>query len=199
MRVVTLHESQLMFFSQKLALNVLSSGYRPDLIIGIKTGGAFVSEFLYDVLLNYDDNISYYEVSLKRHLSHKKQYLKVNYFLKYFPYIMLNLMRNLEVYLYELTKPSNYILNRQNDIIIREEDIKTTKNAKNILLVDDAIDSGATLLEVKAKISTINMNAQIKSAVLTSTHKSSYISADFTLFERVLLRCPWSNDYKVKR
>jgi len=198
MKVITLDNKKLTQYSQKLAIEILKSKYQPDLIIGIQTGGAFVSKPLYTEITKHYKT-AYCEVGLSRPLSHKKKKFNIKILLQYFPYVLLNFMRNLEVFIYELFKSQKYGLTRQNEIIIDIDTVDCIKKAKNILLVDDAIDSGATLLEVKTKILSLNKNTQIKTAVLTSTHKSSYIDVDFSIFKRVLLRCPWSNDYKENK
>lgn len=195
MKVLTINKIKLNKYSQELAKQVLDSDFKPNLIIGIKTGGIFVSKPLYKKILEKIDT-SYCELSLSRPLTNRKKKLQIHKLLKLLPYSLLNVLRNLEVKLYEMIKDKNYIPHRQNDILIDNKTIELIKISKNILLVDDAIDSGATLREIKTKIVTINNNANIKIAVLTSTHKSSYINANFSLFKRVLLRCPWAQDYK---
>ena len=41
-------------------------------------------------------------------------------------------------------------------------------------------------------------NAQIKNAVISWTIESSIIKPDYYLFKNVLVRFPWSKDYKGK-
>ena len=70
---------------------------------------------------------------------------------------------------------------------------------KNILLVDDAIDSGATLNLIKEHIHKNYQNSNIKIAVITITTKEPIISADYYIYNnRTLIRFPWSNDIKKK-
>jgi len=195
MKVITVNHLKLKEYSHKLAKQVLNSDFKPDLIIGIKTGGIFVSRPLYEKI-SEKFNTLYCELSLSRPLTNKKKKWQLYKLLKLLPYPLLNVLRNIEVKLYESTKPKKYILNKQNEILIDDKTIALIKKSENILLVDDAIDSGATLLEMKNKLLSINKYSNIKIAVLTLTHKSSYINSDFFLFKRVLLRCPWANDYK---
>lgn len=195
MKVITVNHLKLKKYSHELAKQILNSDFKPDLIIGIKTGGVFVSKPLHEKI-SEKFNTPYCELSLSRPLTNKKKKWQIYKLLKLLPYPFLNILRNIEVKLYESIKSKKYILNRQNDILIDDKTIVLIRKSKNILLVDDAIDSGATLLEMKNKLLSINKYANIKIAVLTLTHKSSYVNSDFFLFKRVLLRCPWANDYK---
>lgn len=64
-----------------------------------------------------------------------------------------------------------------------------------ILVVDDAVDSGATLRTVIATIRSTWPDAEIRSAVLTVTRSRPLILPDYTLYPRgTLLRFPWSLD-----
>ena len=91
---------------------------------------------------------------------------------------------------------TNISKRKENDIPKHKQLIDQIKKTERILLVDDAIDTGSTVLAIKNFIHTIDANIEVKIAVLTTTHKEPYIKADFSLFKRVLLRCPWSEDYK---
>lgn len=67
----------------------------------------------------------------------------------------------------------------------------------NILVIDDAIDSGDTLFVIVEALKRINPKAAIQIAVMTETTGHPRIHADFTLYQnKTLIRFPWSNDYK---
>ena len=67
---------------------------------------------------------------------------------------------------------------------------------KKVLIVDDAIDYGETVLVIKSVLEEQFENIEVKVAVITKTLKYSYIEHDFCLFKNVLIRFPWSNDFK---
>ena len=90
--------------------------------------------------------------------------------------------------LYEL---SSCKLNFQFNSASKEE-------VKNILIIDDAIDTGKTMFIVKSNLNKLFPNAQIKNAVISWTIESSIIKPDYYLFKNVLVRFPWSKDYKGK-
>ncbi len=85
---------------------------------------------------------------------------------------------------------------KENAVPKNRQLIEHIRKARKILLVDDAIDTGSTVLAIKNFINSVNQNSTVKIAVLTTTHKEPYIEADFALYNRVLLRCPWAEDYK---
>lgn len=71
---------------------------------------------------------------------------------------------------------------------------------KNVLLIDDAIDSGATLHLLKEYLEKHYANIVVKIAVITVTTPNPIVDADYFLFhDRVLVRFPWSNDVKMKK
>ena len=70
------------------------------------------------------------------------------------------------------------------------------KSIKNILIVDDAIDTGKTMFIVKNNLKQKFPEAKIEIAVLAWTIDSSIVKPDYYLYKNTLLRFPWSNDYK---
>jgi hypoxanthine phosphoribosyltransferase len=64
-----------------------------------------------------------------------------------------------------------------------------------LLIVDDAVDSGATLSQVMDAVQRhAPSGARIQSAAITVTTDRPLIRPDFTLFNRQLCRFPWSLD-----
>ena len=72
------------------------------------------------------------------------------------------------------------------------------KNVKSILIIDDAIDTGRSMFVVKNNLKTLFPNAQIKTAVISWTLENSIEKPDYYIFKNVLVRFPWSKDYKQK-
>jgi len=69
------------------------------------------------------------------------------------------------------------------------------KNKKNILLVDDSIDSGNSIILTKEEIQNFFPKANIKVAVFNVMKKAT-IKADYTLYKDMMICGPWSNDSK---
>lgn len=195
MKVLTFNQKKLHDSSKSLANLILKSGWQADLIIGIKTGGIYVAEPLHAIISNKYACI-YNTISLSRPSTLKKKKFKITIILKKLPYILLNQLRKLEVFIFEMKKSNKYVNTREKEIILDDILLQQILSSKNILLVDDAIDTGTTILAVKNKLLSLNKNLNIKIAVLTTTHLKPYINADFSIYNRVLLRCPWAEDYK---
>lgn len=102
----------------------------------------------------------------------------------------------LEVTLFEKMKSNTYNPNKESKVTLTKELQDKIKNAKSILIVDDSIDTGATVLAIQNVIKSLNPHIIIKVAVLTVTHKKPYIEPEYTNYTRTLLRCPWAEDYK---
>ncbi|MDB5396460.1 MAG: hypothetical protein JWM91_3966 [Rhodospirillales bacterium] len=71
----------------------------------------------------------------------------------------------------------------------------TTATPPSLLIVDDAVDSGATLSQVMDAVRRhAPSGSRVRSAVITVTTDWPLIRPDFTLFNRQLCRFPWSMD-----
>ncbi len=69
------------------------------------------------------------------------------------------------------------------------------KNKKKILLVDDSIDSGNSVILTKNALEKYFNNSQIKVAVFNVMSKSK-IMPDYYLYKDMMICGPWSNDSK---
>ncbi len=77
--------------------------------------------------------------------------------------------------------------------LLREE------KTPNILIIDDAIDSGDTLFAIAETLKKANGKATLRIAVMTETTEQPRIRADYSLYRnKTLIRFPWSNDYKPR-
>ena len=85
--------------------------------------------------------------------------------------------------------------NNDRNITFNEEKYKKYLNCNKILLVDDSIDSGYSIIEVKKVLEKYFNSADIKVAVF-NTMKKSIIKPEFTLYEDTMICGPWSNDSK---
>ena len=70
---------------------------------------------------------------------------------------------------------------------------------KSVLVVDDAVDSGNTLLSVVKGIRIAAPDAEVHNAVMTQTFPKPVIEPDVALWnDGTLIRFPWSKDAKQK-
>ena len=77
------------------------------------------------------------------------------------------------------------------------QDITSTLSNSSILLIDDAIDTGATIQQARLQLLKQFPDITIRVAVITVTIPHPLCDADFCLYHnRTLCRFPWSNDYR---
>lgn len=179
MRVITLNDEKFALACQRLMARVHSQGYEPDAVIGIITGGALVAEKIRGTLGGY--NVDY-----SRPTSRGKKSICRGW-LKKLPRPVLNFLRILE---------SKCLTHHPKESRGDVPGIES-KDYKRILLVDDAVDSGATLKAVTEALMKAMPQAQIKTAVITVTFRHPIVLPDFCLYnDGTLIRFPWSLDYR---
>ncbi len=196
MRVVTLKQNEFEQACFRLAKDVALQ-YSPDIIIGILTGGAYLGRIIYDVL-NDDGTKKYVEVAAHRPGHRVRGNGIVKSVFSVLPQCVLDRMRIMESKILEWRNRGKTPEPRQVNVNMPAGvDEKLLGGGCRVLIVDDAIDSGATMASVKDYIMREYPENIIKTAVITVTTASPAVEADFSLYrDRVLVRFPWSNDMK---
>ena len=133
------------------------------------------------------NNVPLLEISATRKGNKLKKLLKP--FMKFIPRKILVGLRKKEM------NSTYHETNNERNIIYSDEKYKKYINAKKILLIDDSIDSGYSIIEVKKVLEQYFKNSEIKVAVF-NTMKKSVVKPDFTLYEDMMICGPWSNDSK---
>lgn len=200
MQVLTLDTSSFSQHAARLAQMVEESSIgRFDAIVAVRRGGSFVC----DVFCRHFPKGMYgarYDITLQRP-STKRKSAVISTILKSLPMTMLNLMRMAESSLLSLRRkikgpsaaPYVEMPNGLADILNKEE-------KPNILIIDDAIDSGDTLFAIIETLRKANVKVAIRIAVMTETTSHPRVRADYSLYRnKTLIRFPWSNDYKLHR
>ncbi|MBU3823022.1 hypothetical protein KO566_13200 [Flavobacteriaceae bacterium XHP0103] len=188
MRVITLNSKG---FKQKCSELIAQVDFHPDIIIGVQNGGTFVlNEFKASGKFGQAD---FEVVKIER-----KDNFKNNFFAKLFlKYIPLKIADRLRVYEHNQVMDNLRSLSEERLSLLEiNSNIDSNKTPKSILLVDDAIDTGSTMFIVKNNLTRIFGNCQIKTAVISWTIPESIIKPDFYIFNNVLVRYPWSKDFK---
>ena len=170
---------------------ILQLDCRFDLVVGIAEGGRLIAECIAQKL-----HLPFLPVIRQRSLTQTKYHVKK--ILKYIPKKILNLIRITENRCLEFLSKRRKNEEKTDNIHILSNDLSFFKNPyiKNILLVDDAIDSGSTVSKVEKFLLTKNNHWNIKVAVITQTFNQPMRKADYQLYNKVLIRFPWSNDFK---
>lgn len=171
--------------------------YDPDVIIGVLNGGGYVGRQIVQVS---PKETTYVEVKIQRDGTTKKEKGLIHRILQSLPYSVLNILRILESIVLEYKSKKNNT-KRKGTIKLPDNVVSFLSDGENkkVLLVDDAIDSGATLLLIKQYLMSKFENIDVKIAVITITTKQPLVVADYyRYYNRTLIRFPWSNDIKKR-
>lgn len=184
MRVVTLDNKAFEEVCHDLAGKVVIDGYLPDLIVGIATGGVYVSRHIMP-------SVPHAVISCQRPSTAVKDSNKtLMNIVQCLPLWCRNLLRIVEAMLLGCNKSR-----RLPQVDIDKECINAIKASKYILVVDDAVDSGNTLMAVKEIIESLDSDVEIRTAAITVTTSAPAIIPDYYIYHnRTLIRFPWSKD-----
>lgn len=188
MPVITLHPSLLADACHQLSCRIMAAGCHPSLIVGILNGGAEVAR-----LMRQDfADIPYAEVRMSRPSTQNKETGLMHRLLQFMPLWLCNLLRIVESRVVEL-RSKGRMPERMGSVILDAE----VPAGGTILLVDDAIDTGATVSKLRQLLGEQYPGVDVKVAVITVTTSHPVCDADFFLYHnRTLCRFPWSNDYR---
>lgn len=185
-RVVTISESQFPEACRKLAEDVIRSGFEFDILVGIASGGWYVTRHMpAPVRLS---------VTLRRASTATKKKILPS-LLKYLPRPVCDMLRIAESRFYGLL--SHLRKPHVSSIYLSDEVLDTLRSRPDarILIVDDAVDSGSTLLTVRESIAGELPKAEIRTAVITQTRRDPLIRPDYKLFPTgTIVRFPWAPD-----
>lgn len=184
MKVITLDQTKFTAECRRLADEVISSGFKPDLIVGIRTGGEYVAR---EVMQAFPD-ARLAIVELQRPSTRSKSLFRS--LLRRLPRRVLDIMRMAEAQLLAL-KPKGCVP----DIALPQGLVGD--GVRKILVVDDAVDSGVTLSVIVKAIRREHPAATVRTSVITVTTLRPLIRPDHSLYNnRTLIRFPWSMDMK---
>jgi len=168
-------------YSRKLALKIKESGYVPTHVLCVERAGLLVG---YEVANFFECTMSGIYSSRSGHSLKSKAKI----ILRYLPRSVTHLLRNIEF------KSKVHEIKKDRHVYIESQ---FPPKGKNLLLVDDAIDTGYSLKAVLDFMETQGYNRQhIKIAVLTTTLNNPVCRPDISLFDQVSFAFPWSYDSK---
>lgn len=165
-------------------------------IIGVRTGGAVVAKIIFQELSKENAGLRYFEAGASRFVTATKNSQGTKKLFSYFPYVILNFLRILEHFIVRLRMRFVVGVERSISLDNNLENYLASINAGKVIIVDDAVDSGATLKNLLMFLEKINPEVEFRSAALVLTQENPLVFPDVCLYQKVLLRFPWSNDYK---
>lgn len=178
-QVLTLDMAAFIETCRKLQHIVEDAGYKADVVVAVPRGGCRVVDSAFE-------SYKKYAVTLIRPENGrlKKRFGRI---VRLLPMQVRDCLRIIEANV--LVKRSNHMLDTE--LIMPEID----EEVKCVLIVDDAVDSGATLKAVVDKFKTVFPDKEIKTAAITVTGKKVMYYPDFCVYNNgTLIRTPWSID-----
>lgn len=191
MEVITLNRQS---FSNACAELAFKIDIQPDLVIGILNGGGYVVN---EIKQNNFNCSQFQLVQFNRNKGFLDFFAKP-FVLKLIPNKILNRLR---IYKAINAKKTIHKLNLKELSYYKLDfkfDVSFGNGIKSILIIDDAIDTGRVMFVVKNNLKILFPSAIIKTAVISWTLQNSIEKPDYYIFKNVLVRFPWSKDYKQK-
>jgi hypoxanthine phosphoribosyltransferase len=183
--------------------DIAEQSFRPDLVVGIRSGGWWVAEEMR--MARAPSGVVFVPLTCRRPTSDVKgKSPAFKLLLKALPYVVLDVLRLLEYY--ALTLPRCRAVSKNGAAELRlpdatEMDAVRAAAARlrpgaRVLVVDDSLDSGATLASViKTLQRVLPVDAAVRTAAFTVLGPSPIVDADFFLYHRINCRFPWSYDF----
>lgn len=194
-KVITLDIKSFGETCQVLQSIVERSGFKPDCILGIESGGRFVAERLFTT-------VPHCYTRLRRPSTDRREGMMergMKSVLRFTPRWICDFLRRMEArHLMKSTAGLSLSPEETEKCLERNAgrvNIPDLSGFRRILVVDDAVDSGVTLAAVMRRVRAEVPDAEIRSAVVTVTTSGPLFTPDYTIYnDNILIRFPWSID-----
>ena len=167
--------------------------YRPDMLIGIRTGGLLVAEAMARAS---GRALPVAAVTCRRFGTAAKRYVPLlASLLAVLPRTLADALRIAELRLLSAgrARGGRHPVDPAEIAGIGAR-LGAGSEPIRLLVVDDAVDTGVTLASVMHALRDAYPRATLRSAVVTVTLRSPLLKPDFTLYQEVVCRFPWSLD-----
>ena len=175
-------------------MRLVESGFTPTLIVGIRTGGLAVAQAMGRAA---SADLPVLAITCQRaSTAAKSRFPLLRLLLRALPRPLVDALRRLEhqfLVMSRTRKPPRRIVDHAEAAAIAAT-LKDTP-APRVLIADDAVDSGATLLTVLQALRAVcPRGTEFRSAAITQTQEHPAAQPDYVLHRGVLCRFPWSFD-----
>lgn len=190
MKVLTATYDEFTDMCDRLGEMIVKGGMEPDVIIGVLRGGGYVA----DILSRHFPTAKRADIKIQRNLSATKGNRLIRSAMRYIPPVILNIARMIESYCTRYRPTPS----RDGDLSLPEDLTDYLSYApRRVLIVDDAIDSGATMLAAVSSLRERYPHTDISTAAITVTTPHPAVDADFYIYHNnTLIRFPWAADSK---
>jgi hypoxanthine phosphoribosyltransferase len=195
--IITLNESDLEKAMLSLWEKIEERGETPDGIVGIATGGLLCAEKLRSHVA-----LPIFSCALRRPTTEMKQRPFVRRVLAGLPYAITDWLRVFEDAVLERRALAEGYVPREATEQLHEDVAAivgevSAHGLHHLVVIDDAVDSGATLSCVMATLAaSLPPGTRLTSAVVTRTRLTSQYYPDVALYEQTNCRFPWSLDFR---
>lgn len=188
----TLHQPAFDMACAKL-MRLVAADFAPIMVVGIRTGGLTVARAMARATV-----LPVFPITCQRATTTAKSRLPwLRPLLAALPRPLLDLLRRLEHRLLiarRTRKPPAQSVDREEAAAIAAT-LATCPAAPRVLVADDAVDSGITLMTVVRLLREIcPPGTEIRSAAITQTFEHPAVRPDYVLYRGLLCRFPWSFD-----
>jgi hypoxanthine phosphoribosyltransferase len=183
--------------------DIAQQTFRPDLVVGIRSGGWRVAEEMKTTRAPRD--VVFVPLTCRRPTSDVKgnsQTFKL--VLKVLPYFVLDGLRLVEYYALTLPRCRAVVKHGAGEPRVSDPaEVDAIRAAAaglppgaRVLVVDDSLDSGATLVSVITTLrSVLPPDVEVRTAAFTVLGPTPIVDADFFLYRHINCRFPWSYDF----
>jgi len=195
MKVITLDDNDFDQACSELADRLIDRG-QYDVVVGVRTGGAVVAGKIYEKLLRAGSTSKYFEAGAARGTTRAKKKVGVTAVVRRLPKVFQDALRNMEHFFVSLT--TRFSFEQQRSVCI-DDDLREylgVSGDSRVCLIDDAIDSGATVRSIIDEIRKTAPEVEITVAVLVVTLHKPVVHPDVSVFNGVLVRFPWAIDFR---
>lgn len=185
MDYISIYYEELKKQSKQWAKEIIKS-YTPDLIVYVAKAG-----FPIALEISKEMNVNIIGVETVREKGNKLKD-KVAPVVRKMPDFIRNLLIDIELKSGIHSKNSNRSVRLLDDV-----DTGLANKTKKILIIDDSVDTGASIVAVITFLKNIFREADIKTAALNVWDKSRVrIETDFALYRNIVIKAPMSKDSK---
>lgn len=194
--VITFDTPRLQTAMEDLWDTVVASGFAPDAVVAVASGGVRCAELIAPQI-----GVPVHRCTLRRAGTAQKERMGAQKLLSRMPYMLTDAMRRVEDATTAARSRAEPHVRGPTEAL--RTDVRTIAEVARrsgyarILVIDDAIDSGATLAQVMTALhEALPVRTVFRTAVITQTRANALIDADYALYQRTLCRFPWSFDFR---
>jgi hypoxanthine phosphoribosyltransferase len=176
-------------------MRLVEADFAPTIVVGIRAGGLTVARAM---VRTSTTDLPVLPITCRRAATTAKLRLPwLRALLAALPQPMVDLLRRLEYRLLITRRtrtPPAQSIDREETATIAAT-LAACSAAPRVLVADDAVDSGITLMTVLRLLTEIcPSGAEIRCAAITQTFEHPAVRPDYVLYHGVLCRFPWSLD-----